>query len=226
MKTCKEYRLQAAEAMHGNYGCGIGMLLVYSLIISGLGAAGGVGYLILGGMFEVGVAIAFVNLYRQGSLNFGDLFSGFRKVNFGSTIGLTFFTALFTFLWSLLFVVPGIIAACSYAMAPYIMADHPELSARGCITASKELMRGKKGRYFCLGLSYIGWYLLAILTFGILTLWIEPKVRAAYAAFYEDIKHEVPGYTADGTNGDESFKSYFADKNNQSSDTFTGDNPF
>ena len=80
------------------------------------------------------------------------------------------------------------------------MIDHPEMKGLEAITASKNLMKGKKGKLFCLELSYIGWILLGILTCGILLIWVEPKMLAARAAFYEDIKREVPGTNAANTN--------------------------
>ena len=81
-------------------------------------------------------------------------------------------------------------------MAPYILMDHPEMTGGEAITASKNLMKGKKWKLFCLEFSFIGWILLSILTFGILLLWIEPWMQAAMAAFYESIKDEVPGEIA------------------------------
>ena len=206
MKSSKEYRDQAASALRGNYGTAIGVTLVYGLIMGALGSISlGIGVLILGGAFTVGLCIAFVNLYRSdsGRMNFSDLFSGFSGgINFGSTIGLNILSALFIFLWSMLLFIPGIIASYAYSMAPYILYDHPEMTGLQAITASKLLMKGKKGKLFCLELSYIGWILLSILTFGILLIWVEPRMMAAKAAFYEDIKREVPG-TANDSDAEE-----------------------
>lgn len=204
MKTSKEYRDQAAAALKGNYGTAIGILLVNSLIMGAIGTISfGIGIIILSGAFTVGVSVAFVNLHRRNRMTFSDLFAGFSgKVSFGSTISLSFFSGLFVMLWSMLFVVPGIIKTYAYSMAPYILADHPEMSGLQAITASKNLMKGKKGKLFCLELSYIGWVLLSILTFGILLLWVEPKMEAAKAAFYEDIKYEIGG-TYDENSGND-----------------------
>jgi len=77
-------------------------------------------------------------------------------------------------------------------MAPYILADNPELSGNDAITASRKLMDGKKARLFCLDFSFIGWIILSVLTFGILFLWVGPWMEAARADFYESIKDEVP----------------------------------
>ena len=78
-------------------------------------------------------------------------------------------------------------------MAPYILADNPEMDGKAALDASKKLMYGKKGRLFCLHLSFIGWIILSAFTFGILYIcYVGPYIKAAEAAFYESIKYEVP----------------------------------
>ena len=190
MKTTKEYRMEAKAAMKGNWGMGIALFLVFGLIYC---AATGtlIGAILLDGALMVGVAYAMVQLFRRGNLELGDLFYGFQGPKFSATIGLAIKTGIFTFLWSLLFCIPGIVATFSYSMAPYILADHPEMTGGQAITASKNLMKGKKGKLFCLQLSFIGWILLSCLTFGIGFLWVGPWMSAATAAFYESIKDEV-----------------------------------
>lgn len=100
-----------------------------------------------------------------------------------------FFTAnllmgLFTVLWSMLFVIPGIIAALSYSQTIYIMLDNPDMSAMEAIRESKQLMKGYKADYFVLGLSFLGWALLSVLTMGILQIWLLPYETITYANFY------------------------------------------
>lgn len=99
---------------------------------------------------------------------------------------------LYIFLWSLLFIIPGIVAAYRYAMTYYILAENPELSAREAIARSIELMNGNKWRLFCLWFSFIGWNILCALTLGIGSLWLNPYIEAATAAFYRDITAAVP----------------------------------
>lgn len=103
----------------------------------------------------------------------------------------TFLANLFTSLWSLLFVVPGIIKACSYSQALYIIAEDPEIGALEAINRSKAMMDGHKMEYFVLGLSFIGWNLLACLTFGILYIWLIPYMQTTMANFYNSIKPVV-----------------------------------
>ena len=106
---------------------------------------------------------------------------------------------LYTALWLLLFIIPGIIAAYRYSMTYYILAENPELSASEAIDRSKELMDGNKYRLFCLGFSFFGWIILSVITLGIGSIFLNPYMQAANAAFYRDItevkveeKREIP----------------------------------
>ena len=94
---------------------------------------------------------------------------------------------VFVFLWSLLLVIPGIIASYSYAMTPYILAEHPEMAPADVLRKSKEMMSGNRWRLFCLQFSFIGWGILSALTLGIGGLWLTPYTQTATAAFYREI---------------------------------------
>ena len=106
-----------------------------------------------------------------------------------------FLMSVFVFLWSMLFVIPGIIKAFSYAMTPYILEEHPELTANEAIDHSRAMMKGHKFDLFWLYLSFIGWGILCIPTLGIGTFWLIPYMQTAQASFYEDVKadYEVNG---------------------------------
>lgn len=93
----------------------------------------------------------------------------------------------YVFLWSLLFIIPGIIASYSYAMTTYILSEHPEMSPSEAIGRSKEMMTGNRWRLFCLQFSFIGWGILSSLTLGIGNLWLVPYKQAATAAFYREV---------------------------------------
>ena len=101
---------------------------------------------------------------------------------------------LFTFLWTLLLIIPGIIAVLSYSMTFYILADDNSIGAMEAIDKSKKMMDGYKWKYFCLGLRFIGWSLLCILTLGIGFLWLLPYMQVSVVKFYDDIKenHIMP----------------------------------
>ena len=115
-----------------------------------------------------------------------NLFDGFY--NFLNTFLLGLINGIFVALWSLLFIVPGVIKALSYSMSYYIMAENPEISAEDARRESIMMMNGNKTRLFKLYLSFIGWYILSVLTLGILLFWVVPYVQAATAIFYEEIK--------------------------------------
>lgn len=108
----------------------------------------------------------------------------------GRNVWGMFLVGVFTFLWSLLLIVPGIVNFYAYAMTPYILVDNPELSANQAINMSKQMMKGHKFDLFFLQLSFIGWIFLSIFTFGIGLLWLIPYMMTAQAAFYQDIKKE------------------------------------
>lgn len=141
--------------------------------------------LVLGGAVSLGYAKFNLHLVDGQPPRFDDLFSEFHRIWPAFCLG--FLMGLFTFLWSLLFIIPGILAAYSYAMAPYILAENPDMTAREAIAASKEMMRGNRWRLFCLGFSFIGWSMLCILTLGIGSLWLRPYEEAAHAAFYRKV---------------------------------------
>ena len=137
---------------------------------------------------NLSLCIIFLNVVRDRKVEISDLFSGFNKL--GRAWWLYFLTGLFTALWSLLLIIPGIVKAHSYAMTPFIMADHPEMSAQDAIRASSELMDGHKGELFWLRLTFIGWDLLAALTLNIGHLALNPYKNAAEAAFYRQLVSE------------------------------------
>lgn len=140
---------------------------------------------IIGGAVELGVCSFHTRLNLGLKPEFASLFERFGI--FFKALGLRLFMLLFIILWTMLLVVPGIIAVYRYSMAAYLMAEYPDMGIREAVNRSKELMKGNKGRLFCLDLSFIGWWLLSSLTFGILGLWITPYWNTARAAFYLEL---------------------------------------
>lgn len=152
-------------------------------------AAGGAGALslvnlILGGVIQLGYAQYLLKQQDREINSVKDLFSQFDR--FGQGFLQLFLRNLYAFLWGLLFLIPGLIKSFAYAMTPFLMAEDPTLTANEAIKLSQEKMRGHKGELFCLGLSFIGWSLLAMLTGGIGDIFLNPYINAAYAAFYRD----------------------------------------
>jgi uncharacterized membrane protein len=127
-------------------------------------------------------------LKRSKHAQIEDLFDGFR--HFEHSLVLYIVRTLFIVLWSLLLIVPGIVAALRYSMAMYILHDNPELTGMDALRRSKDLTKGYKGRLFGLYLSFIGWAILCIFTLGIGYLWLVPYIKVAEANFYEGLKAE------------------------------------
>ncbi len=127
------------------------------------------------------------NIDSEGQASLDVIKSGFQ--NYGHTFCTLFLRDLFLALWTMLLFIPGIIKFYSYRMVPYILRDNPELSATEVITMSRQMMDGHKWRAFVLDLSFIGWYLLGGLTFGIVNvLWTGPYHNSANAALYLKLK--------------------------------------
>ena len=215
--TSKELRAIARENLQGNWGISVGVALVAALLggmVTGSGNISfqfnentvrnlppvfwgfllpfvsvvgllGLAMFIIGGVVELGYAKFLLKQHDKKELVFADLFSQFER--FGTGFAQRFLRTLYTALWTLLFVVPGIIKSLSYAMTPFILEDHPELTASEAINRSKKLMDGHKMDLFILNLTFIGWGILSVLTFGIGFLFLNPYQNAAYAAFYRDI---------------------------------------
>ena len=127
----------------------------------------GIYALLLTDAMDLGLTLFFLAMFRRQIVGIGDVFLGFER--YGKALGLFLFQGLFIALWSLLFIVPGIIAAIRYSQAFFILADDPNKGIRQCMDESKMMMRGNKAKYFCLSLSFIGWGILASIPAGVLS---------------------------------------------------------
>jgi uncharacterized membrane protein len=182
-----EIKKSAKEAMKNKWGLAIGVFLVYGLISSAISATG-IGA-IATGLLSVGFAAFFLDALRSEKASFDSFFKGFTEY-LGTKLVSMLLVGIYTFFWTILFYIPGIVKTYSYAMTPYILLDKPELSANEAITDSRMMMRGHKMELFLLDLSFIGWILLSILTFGILFIYVVPYMQAARAEFYRTLKGE------------------------------------
>ena len=159
----------------------VGAVITASNVVPVLGAT-----LIIGAI-SYGQDAIFLKQARDGQpMEIGSLFDGFSG-KFGELFVLGFLSTLFTMLWALLFIIPGIVKAYGWSLIYYIKADHPEYDWRQCMNESAAMMRGHKMKLFFLDLSFIGWYLLGALCFGVGTLWVVPYHTATHAQFYEDL---------------------------------------
>ena len=150
--------------------------------------------LFLAGPINYGTAFIFLKQAREGGrADVADLLKGFKEDFIGLFL-LNFMQTLFIALWSLLLVVPGIVAAYSYAMSYYIRADHPDYDWKQCITESKRMMKGHRMELFIFDLSYIGWFIVGAICLGIGSLWVDAYFKAGHAQFYERLKNSPAVY--------------------------------
>lgn len=124
-----------------------------------------------------------------GESDLGDIGFGFTP-DYWRNVKTLFLRDLFRFLWGLLLIVPGIIKRYSYRMAPYILADRPELSGTEVLTLSRQMMNGHKWKTFVLDLSFLGWNILSALTFGLLgVFYVNPYRQCTNAELYRELKN-------------------------------------
>lgn len=175
------------------------IILAVLLFAIAVGIAIAIAWSLLASTVNVGYCRFNLALIDGKPVSFGILFSYFSHC--WKAFVTNFLMGLYVFLWTLLFIIPGIIAAYSYGLAPYIIAENPEISATEALRRSKELMRGNKWRFFCLEMSFIGWWLATALTLGIGLLWLIPYCNAAYADFYREVSGTRPVVEAEGEGG-------------------------
>ena len=213
MQLNSELRAQARERLEGKWGTFVLMTFLMLVIQTILQIPGYIGSLLeilspenvlaslsfsnisnilslLALPLSWGLTVSLLRNHREESVDLENLFDGFRGGRYTRVFCALFLVNLFTFLWTLLLIIPGIMKAFSYALTPYILLDEPELTARQAITRSCEIMQGRRWKLFCLYLSFIGWGILSLLTFGIGFLWLAPYMNASIAAFYEDARAE------------------------------------
>jgi uncharacterized membrane protein len=184
-----ELKNRAKQSLTGNWGAAILGLVIYGAIVSLLSTTG-VGSFVTG-LVSLGYISLYLSILRGKTPTFEGSISAVTE-NIGTKFIATLLVSLYTFLWSLLFIIPGIIKSYSYAMTPYILLDRPELSATDAIKESEKMMNGHKMELFILDLSFIGWILLSMLTCGVLVLYVEPYMMATKSAFYLELKGPDP----------------------------------
>ncbi len=169
MKTSKQYRLTARELTHGKIFKLFLIGLVFGVILGALSFAGP----IILGYVSFGMTLTYIAIINeQEPLLDQVLLAGVKEQPVKALI-LGIVQPLFISLWSLLFIIPGIIKSYSYALSTYILIKEPTIESMDAITKSRQLMNGYKWKLFALDLSYLGWYVLPLFTFGILSIWIN-----------------------------------------------------
>lgn len=172
-------------SLNGRWKDAVIATLIFVMISAASSSMAPLGFIILGPLTLGYVMFIFAFMDKAPAGKFETLFEGFN--NFLNAFIAQLLMSIFIFLWALLLFVPGIVASYSYAMTFFIMNDNPGMSGQDAITASKELMRGNRWKLFCLDLRFIGWWILCMLTLGVLTLWVTPYWYTAHAMFYRDL---------------------------------------
>ena len=207
MKQNQDYKNEALKALSGSWPHSLVATIIYLAILSVLAMpsyminfgitfpsyiSGGSGiiFILIVYPMALGFSNSFRLLYETGDnrLTRNAFSLGFDNW-IHNVLGMLL-TSVFIVLWSLLFLIPGIIKCFSYAMTPYILVEHPEMSVNKAIDESIYLMDGHKFDYFYLALSFIGWIILSIMSFGIGFFWLIPYMQTTMAAFYADLKKE------------------------------------
>ncbi len=182
MKTENKILMQQARrSLDGRWGLAIGMYLLF-VLISGCTVPLSI---ILTGPMTLGMAGYSLKFYRKQPVDVPDLFTGFN--NFWNALLAYLLIIVYVILWSLLLIIPGIIAAISYSQTFYIMSANPSIDPNEAINRSKAMMDGYKWKYFDLCISFLGWALLCILTLGIGFIWLIPWMQVTFAGFHDDL---------------------------------------
>ncbi len=206
-----QIKQHARISLKGNWGLGVALYLLVFILTIGLTFAvmvtlsGGIEnfraqedpplFVVFGAIIvslaliplNISVYWFFLSLIRFEGPKISDVFAIFKDGNaYFKLILVYIISQIFIMLWSFLFLIPGIIKSLSYSQSYYLLKDHPEYTALEAITESKKRMKGYKGKYFLLNLSFIGWGILSMLTFGIGFIWLTPYIYASQATFYNE----------------------------------------
>ena len=191
----------AKAQLKGRWGLAIGTLLVGVLILTGFSFI--VGYIepdggiltiissliriFLGGVITLGISKFVLNFATSKEAKFNDLFSGFNI--YFKTLGLWILMLLSIGVAAIFLIVPGIIVALMFSQSFFILSENNEKSINQCLKESSEMMKGHKVELFVLGLSFIGWWIVAAITFGIGGLWVYPYQQVTLANYYLALKN-------------------------------------
>lgn len=188
--TLASFRKEARNMLTGKWLFATELTVIFCVIVLLSQAVSGTLFIIAFAatpLFGYGYRLSMLRLSRGEEITFEMLFEGFSKRSL--TLFLAYIIAFVRiFLWSLLLIVPGIIAAYSYSQVFFILADHPEYSASEAIEESKRIMMGNKWRYFFLTFSFIGWAFLSVFTLFIGYFFLTPYMYVSFAKFYDSIK--------------------------------------
>lgn len=181
---------QARETLKGKWKLAVKTNLVFiiiSIIAASIPVLKFLSTFIITPPLLLGFSLFWISFSRNQNPNLDQVFKGFDE--WWRSVKAYILRAVFILLWTFVFIIPGIIAAFSYAMTFYILVDDKEIGVNDAIEKSKKMMYGYKWKLFRLELRFIGWSLLCILTLGIGFLWLIPYMQVAMVKFYDDVKN-------------------------------------
>jgi uncharacterized membrane protein len=184
----RDLMVQARESLRGRWGLAVVANVIYlilGVLIQCIPLVGWIGGLIIGGPLLLGLAGFFLTFSRKQEAKLSQLFDGFQ--NFPRALIAYILMVLFILLWTLLFIIPGIVAALSYSQTFFLLSENPRMEGLDVLRKSKAMMRGNRWKLFCLFWRFFGWCLLGILSLGIGFLWIMPYIQTTMARFYDDL---------------------------------------
>ena len=194
----RELMKKARESLKGKWGKAIGATLMSLILIIPIGLSFAISTpivspgirlitnLFLNPVFNVGFALFWLVIARQKNSKISQVFSGFKI--FWKCFAANFMMIVFILLWTLLLIVPGIMAIFSYSMTFFVIADNHKIGPIDAISQSKKIMYGHRWKLFCLGWRFFWWNLLCLLSLGVGYLWLIPYIGTSFACFYDDIK--------------------------------------
>jgi uncharacterized membrane protein len=190
MKTRAELKTKAKKQLSGKIFTILGLGLLSYIVLGLLSCITfGLAAILLTGGIMLSFCVIFLGIANTGRTpQINDLMSGFQEGNFIRSLEGYLRITIFTFLWSLLFIIPGIIKAFAYSQTFFLMADDKKLSAGEAQKKSIAMMKGHKLDLFVLQLSFLPWAILCALTFGLAAIWVIPYTQTTLALFYENLK--------------------------------------
>ncbi|BCR35359.1 DUF975 family protein [Mariniplasma anaerobium] len=185
----KAYRVKTWNQLKKSYWS---VLIACLIVLAVSGASVPLAFLLVGPIL-VGQSYYLIDVaeHENEGKNFELLIEGFKK-SLVTSIVANILMGIFIFLWTLLLIIPGIIKIYAYSMTHYVIAENPEIDFMDAIKKSEEMMKGHKFRLFKLQFSFIGWFILGVLTFGVGFLFVYPYYSLAQANFYIDLRGKKP----------------------------------
>ena len=197
--------LQAREALKNKWGLAMGSFFVFILLSNlssnffswkWIGEDGGnykvsmdIIWILICSPITLGYATIMLQISRKQSSKFEQLFHGFKR--FGVALGTFILSFIFIILWTLLLIIPGIIAFLRYSQIWYILSEDEYINPMDAIRKSTEMMVGNKWKLFCLYCRFMGWFILCILTLGLGFIVLGPYISVSGAKFYDDLKSSI-----------------------------------